>query len=108
MTSEQKEQLIKELCERHDVLEAEFDKVAAVMGDVANMPLHEEVWHTFSRYTEAVELLVGDAKPYSWLSWFIYDNDCGRRGLEAGYNKGMKPIRTVEQLVRLIEKEDER
>ena len=108
MTPQQKEQLIKELCERHDVLEAEFDKIAKVMGDVANMPLFEEVWQTFSRYTEAVELLVGDGRRYSWLSWFIYDNDCGRKGLEGGYDSGMKPIRTVKQLVRLIEKENER
>ena len=40
---------------------------------------------------------------YNLKNWYIYDNDCGKRALEAGYDNKLKQIRTVNQLVLLIE-----
>ena len=37
-----------------------------------------------------------------WISWYIYDNDCGKKAMKAGYHGKTKPIRTSRQLAQLI------
>lgn len=37
-----------------------------------------------------------------WIEWFIWDNDLGVRGLDAGYGKKVRPIRNVDDLWELI------
>lgn len=37
-----------------------------------------------------------------WIEWFIWENDCGSRGMDAGYDGDLKPIKTIAQLVELI------
>lgn len=45
--------------------------------------------------------LLGD--DCEWIEWFIFENDCGRKGLLATNGEDiMKPIRTVEDLAELI------
>lgn len=37
-----------------------------------------------------------------WIGWFVFENDYGEKGLEAG-NKGKeKPVRTAKDLLKLI------
>lgn len=45
------------------------------------------------------EVLQDDDK---WIEWYIYENDCGDRGFEAGYDGMKKPINSVDDLVELI------
>lgn len=49
-----------------------------------------------------------------WISWFIYDNDLGKRKLKAGWRPSqyvprlsMRPITTTRLLARLIVAEEE-
>lgn len=37
-----------------------------------------------------------------WVSWFVYENEFGKRKLEAGYNNNLKPITTAKQLYKLM------
>ena len=39
----------------------------------------------------------------NWLDWFIFENDCGEKAMEAGYDKNLKPIKTIDDLIELIE-----
>lgn len=51
--------------------------------------------------------LVGDKDQESWIYWFIYENDWGKRGFDAGYDGKTKKIKTIEQLYDLIVKRNE-
>ena len=42
------------------------------------------------------------------LSWFIWDNDCGRNGYEAGVDGDVRAVKTVEDLLDLAEREVKR
>ena len=55
--------------------------------------------------THPTSAAIGDTA--TWLDWFVHENDCGRKGHEAGYDNRVKPIRTAEDLIDLIEAEDE-
>lgn len=52
------------------------------------------------QYIELLEMASGDK--YNWISWFVFDNDFGRKSLEAGINGEMKSIKTIKQLFKLI------
>lgn len=56
-----------------------------------------------------IELLsesVGDTQ--NWIYWFVFEDEFGANGYEAGYDGGTTPIKTVDDLWQLIEegKED--
>lgn len=52
-------------------------------------------------YTQNTAALLGD-KP-GWLCWYWFDSDMGAKVLEAGFGDDVRTIRTVEDLLWLIE-----
>jgi hypothetical protein len=38
-----------------------------------------------------------------WISWYIYDNQCGKNKFEAGYHKDLNKICNIQDLLILIE-----
>ena len=66
----------------------------------ADGPFWEVIWDGLCSYQTLLEEVVGDKGEH--ISWFIYDNDMGRCGLEAGVKGNMKPIKTVDDLIWLI------
>ena len=64
-------------------------------------PLIEPVGIIESQLISALSLLVDD--DWENISWYVYENDYGRGGMEAGYDGMMKTIDTHEKLRWLIE-----
>ena len=66
-------------------------------------PLKESIWRMQATYTRAISLIVGDK--WEWLEWFACDNDMGKKGLtaSAGTGKPLKPIKTLAQLLAVVE-----
>ena len=61
-------------------------------------PLHEAIWKSHS-------LLLAQCDFAGWVSWFIFDNECGKKKLAASVRKGsMTIIRTPAQLAKLLVK----
>jgi hypothetical protein len=102
MTTKQRIAAIEKVVVHHDLLDYEWDRLIKVVGN-HDMPLFEQSWKVFDAYVEAVSAMVGDE--CGWISWFISDNECGLKALSARAGKGkhLAPIRTIKQLVELIE-----
>lgn len=67
-------------------------------------PITNTVWQLQTDLTRAYAALLGDAiEP---LEWYAADNDMGRKGRKAGIPGDMRTIRTVEELLWLIEVTD--
>jgi hypothetical protein len=64
-------------------------------------PLCQAVWRTQEVLTDTTSDLLDDG--FEWLSWFWLENDMGRKGLEAGNKDEKRPIRTLDDLVWLLE-----
>lgn len=92
---------VEELIKRHKELSHEFDKLQAVMGNVWDAPFAHVTWTFIESYIATVAEMIGDN--VGWLSWFIYDNECGKKGLEARFDRKLRPVRTVKQLMKIIE-----
>lgn len=60
----------------------------------------EDAYSVTSCAEDMLAQLVGDKA--DWISWYIWENDCGKRGMEAGELGNLKEIRSVGDLVELI------
>lgn len=87
-----------------------FEAVTSAMGLQVESPLNEAFYSLFHAAVIAIEHAATGEAPIKdevgyegWLEWFIYENDCGERGHEAGYDGNMKQIRTVDDLLDLME-----
>lgn len=69
---------------------------AIVLGCMASDgKLHDAIWETFERSVKRNDF-------DGLISWFIYENGCGEKGMDAGINGRMKPIKTPKDLAKLI------
>ena len=106
LTRQQKAQLIDTLIAAHDAVHAQMDALKITLDPNPGCSLYTAVFELIDVAILAAASAIGDSAG-EWLDWFVHDNDCGRRGHEAGYDGQIKPIRTVEDLLDLIEAEEE-
>jgi hypothetical protein len=100
-TRKQKIKAVQAVVAKYDRLDSEWKKAVTIFGTHDN-PLFEATWGAFDAYVSAVAETIGD--DWEWLHWFIYENSCGRKGMEAkGAMSGLRKIKTAAQLVALIE-----
>ena len=105
LTRKQKLYLVGDLIAAHDAVHAQMDALKPTLDPDPGSPFYTAVFELLETAIAATAAAVGDTA--DWLDWFVHDNDCGRKGNEAGYSDRLKPIRTVEDLLDLVEAEDE-
>lgn len=79
MTREEIEEKIQGVADWYDSLEGLFDKLtASPLGLDPDCDLFETMWKLFEAYKHEVALAINDSY-LEWISWFIYENECGRK-----------------------------
>jgi len=106
LTREQKLALLHDLQKHITASREMMERVFSVFGCHPDGPFQESTWELHGIATSSVALLLGDTLEMSWLEWFIYENNWGADGREAGYDGDVRPIRTFEDLLDLIDKEN--
>lgn len=101
MTRKQKLEAMRQWKQTSDKIDAEVDALKHV-GIDHNIHICERAFECFDRYTVALGELIGDPDGY-WLSWYASDCDMGRKPYEAGFDGDMRLIKTLSQLLDLIE-----
>lgn len=80
-----------------------IEPIADVLGLSPESPIHTAVWSLQSAYTAVVAKLVGDHA--EWLDWYAGDNCFGAKGMDAGPKDATRPIRSLEDLIWVMEVE---
>ncbi len=78
-----------------------YDNLKLSFGDCIESPLFAQLFATEDLALTYLKKLIGDE--YDWLDWFIYENDCGKKGYEAGEKGNLKPVKTIEDILEIIE-----
>ena len=97
--------ILKEWKRQHESLTILMANMEASIGLDIDGPMFSVVWGLFGAYTKNASELLGD-KPGasgSWLEWFYLENNMGDKGMDAGYEGKVKPIKTLADLLDLIE-----
>lgn len=85
----------------HAAVEKLMDGIRTSLGMDIDGPMFNTVWKMFDAYTGAIAVEMGDSG--GWLEWFFSENDMGAKALAAGYDGDLNPIKTLDDLWRLIE-----
>jgi hypothetical protein len=60
-----------------------------------NGPLFDAIWRGFENVVSVVD-------EDTWISWFIYDNDMGKKGLSVTINEKKMKVKTVKALLKIM------
>jgi hypothetical protein len=101
MTRDEKLTLLREWKQRHDDLDKQWGRLASLTGGLTDSPLGDAMWLLWDAYTNQVAERVGDT--YGWLSWYQLENDMGKRKHEAGPTDRMRKIKSLRDLLWVIE-----
>lgn len=85
---------------RHDTLGKLMGGITNVLGLEVESPLFEMMWGTFDDYTKTLAALLGDHS--EWMGWFQSENEMGAKGMAAGYDGNLTPVKTLDELLDLI------
>lgn len=73
-----------------------------IVGGVES-PLADAIYALQDAAIESTASAIGDR--YKWLDWFIFDNDCGAKGLEASVDDApASPVRDIDGLLYIVER----
>lgn len=61
----------------------------------ADGKLYTAIWSTYDNMLQHIDV-------DGWISWYIFDNDCGAKEMEAGYDDVLNAIKTPLDLARLL------
>lgn len=103
MTHEEKLAHLTEWQRQMQAAAALIEPLGNAVGLSPESPIYRAVWGLQDAYTKAVGRLVGDDQ--EWLSWFASDNDFGRLEMEAGFPGRMIAVKTVADLIDVMEQE---
>ena len=88
----------------HDAMTRADDAIQPVIDALklcGEDPITNTVWQLQTDLTRAYAEILDDA--FEALSWYAIENDMGAKGMKAGIGSDVRQIRTVEDLLWLIE-----
>jgi hypothetical protein len=103
MTDKQALNLLETWLDHYNDVDKVFDELNDLIGGMPDSKLQNPVWQMFQGYTGVVSHLIGDRG--EWLYWYLYDNEQGKREMEAEVNGKVRKIKTLKDLLRVIKGE---
>ncbi|NBW10119.1 MAG: hypothetical protein EBR82_19035 [Caulobacteraceae bacterium] len=101
MTREAKIAWIEKVCLQYTKLNEAWEPIVQAFKN-HDFPVFEETWRMFDLLIDTVEAMIDDE--FSSLTWFIYENKCGEKGLEVSVgDKLPRACRTPSDLIDFIE-----
>lgn len=97
--------LLKEYVNERKKLVSYVDKLNKAIDLNPESPLINKFYELDDLARKFLKIILTDDA--DWLDWYVYDNDSGAKGYDAGYDKNLKPIKTEEDLLELIESEND-
>ena len=101
MTKDEKLALLAEWMEQIELSDAGMRPLTEALGSGGESKPELAVYWLQCAYTRAVAMLVGDLDGH--LMWYATENDFGRKALQAGTVKEMRPIASFDDLIWLLE-----
>jgi len=101
MTRDQKLDALKRWATAIEAGEGLLNPVIELLDIRPEGPITTALWTTQDALTKATSDLVGDLS--EWLTWFIADNEMGAKAMEAGPVGQLRPIKTLDDLLWVIE-----
>ena len=106
MTREEKLETLTYWQEFAQTVKPLFDALNMTLGSTPECPIISEYWRLYTDYTGLIADLIGDHG--EWLEWYAWENDFGSNGMPAGFDGKLSPVKTLGQLLMLIDEQNDR
>lgn len=103
MSHAQKLAILQNWATRIIETDALLEPAVEALGLPPESPICTAIWSLQGALTQAVQAQLQDAA--DWLEWHHHENQLGARELEAGPKGNTRPIRTLEDLLWVMEAE---
>lgn len=101
MSRDEARRWLERLLESKAEFESQWNRVEEVTRWSCDSPFGESAWKMFALLVESVSELIGD--DVSAVSWFIWENDCGKKSLKHSRPDGtMSEVKTIDDLLDLV------
>ena len=94
-TAKELEQLISSIAAEYRSLDTACQAVIEVGAMDIEGPLHTAIWKAFDSMLRHID-------HNGWIAWFVFDNHCGKKGLEAVVNGKLIKVTTPARLAGVI------
>ena len=86
MTREEKIKIIENVVAAKKEIEETIELAEAIFGDCTESKFSVYQCEVFDRTIEIATIALNDRRisDQTWLEWFIWENDCGEKSMEAG------------------------
>ena len=96
-----KKEIIQKVIDSHKKREELLDKFQELFGFSDDGAFYDTIFQLEDLNLKLASQLIGDE--CEWLEWYIYENKCGENGYEAGYEGNLIPIKSIDNLLELID-----
>jgi len=96
-----KEKMINSVIDRYSEIELISKAVKNLFGGEPESRFVSTIWKVFDTLVNHTSAAIGDED--DWLSWYVFGNDCGRDRMKAGFDVDLRKIKTVRDLIWLID-----
>lgn len=100
MNKKELTELLDKIIFHYRQIESSFDTVYKIGFLYYDSPFVNSIWQSFEGMLDIIEKQLDT----SWISWYIFDNQCGEKELrgQTGSMKKLKTIKTTKDLAQLI------
>jgi hypothetical protein len=100
MNKKELTQILDKILSSYQNLDSACDTAIRIGFLEGGGPFYETLWKTFETMLSVVEKQLDT----DWISWYIWNNQCGSKGLlaKSGGMKKMKAIKNTKDLAELI------
>ena len=89
------EEQLKTIIKRYEELDAATEKVIDVGCMDSDGPFYDAIWRMFDDMLRIID-------PHGWVSWYIFDNAMGAKGLKAECGSKMIKVTNIKKLLSVI------
>lgn len=98
-------ELINDVICYYKKIDKNYDKLNDFFGISPDVGFFNDVFEMEEEYISVVQKLIGDDSES--IMWYIFDNNCGKKGKEASVNGKKKKIKNINDLIWLIYEDKE-
>ena len=103
MTAKQIAKELQPWIEQFRKIQAGYEELKRTLQIPPECPIITLLYANHAQYTKLLAEKLGDTDHF-WMEWYLWENDCGKRGhqAKAAKWKKMRPIRNLDDLAALI------
>lgn len=109
MNKELLKEAITDYVESYQAIHELYNTLYETMGTAPDSKFWTTIFNSIDGQSRLIAKFFGDVESdQNWLDWYVYDNDCGKKGYKVTIDKTSKKICNIDDLIWAMTGEEEK